>query len=75
MAAILEAANDARSLVSDEVVAIANSLSRMSLFPDDVAAVLDGLREGLLKHGHIKLHQEIAEELATLADWLSKEQA
>ena len=73
MAAILEAANDARSLVSNDVVEIANKLARTILWPDEVAAVLDGLREGLLKNDpHIKLHREIAEELATLADWISE---
>lgn len=69
MAAILEAANDARSLVSPAVVSIANQLARMSLFPDDAAAVLDGLREGLLRNQFT----DLAEEVARVADQAAQE--
>ena len=61
--------------LSHEVVSISNQLARMCLWPDEVQAVLDGLRDGLLKHnGHLPLHQDIAEELGTLSDWIGKEQ-
>lgn len=74
--ALVEAANEPSPEASPAVCEIANKLAAMTLFPEDAIALLDAVRAGVLRNnGHINLHQEIAEELATLADWLSKEQA
>lgn len=69
MSAILEAANDARSTVRYEVVEMANRLARLDVDPEEVAAVLDALREGVLKNKHLKSHRDIAEELAWVAEF------
>jgi hypothetical protein len=58
--------------IRDEVTSLAFRLSHMSLWPEDVQAIVTALSAGL-NNRHLPFHQKLLDELDLLADWIGDE--